>query len=174
MIAIAMFCRKYHKNFIDVWDFVVPLAPLGLGFGRFGNFIGQELWGRASDVSWAMVFPKDPDLIPRHPSQLYQVFTEGLLLFIILFWFSSKPRPRAVVSGLGLVVYGIFRFAVEFVREPDAHLGFVSFGWMTRGQQLCIPMVVVGAGLIIWGYRKNVFAPPSESGKEKGKKSNKQ
>ena len=161
MIAVAIFCRKNHKNFVDVMDFVVPLAPLGLGFGRFGNFIGQELWGRATDVPWGMVFPKDPDQLARHPSQLYQMFLEGLVLFVILFWFSRKPRPRGAVGGLFLLCYGCFRFGVEFVRQPDAHLNFVAFGWMTRGQQLCIPMIAAGIALIYWAYSKNMHLVPS-------------
>jgi phosphatidylglycerol:prolipoprotein diacylglycerol transferase len=107
-----------------------------------------------------MIFPKDPAQVVRHPSQLYQMMLEGVLLFAILFWFSRKPRPRGVVSGLFLVCYGVFRFVVEFVREPDEHLQFVSFGWMTRGQQLSVPMILFGIGLIYWGYKNKVYAPP--------------
>lgn len=176
MVAMALYCRKLNKNFVDLMDFGVPLAPLGLAFGRFGNFIGQELWGRSTDVSWGMVFPKDPDQLVRHPSQLYQMMLEGFLLFAILFWFSRKPRPRGVVSGLFLVCYGVFRFVVEFVREPDEHLGFVSMGWMTRGQQLSVPMILFGIALIVWGYRRGIFAPAEtesdskDSAIKKGKK----
>lgn len=159
MVAMAMYCRKVHRHFVDVMDFVVPLAPLGLAFGRLGNFIGQELWGRETSVPWGMVFPKDPELLVRHPSQLYQMFFEGFVLFAILFWFSRKPRLRGVMSGLFLLVYGCVRFAVEFVRQPDAHLNFVAFGWMTRGQQLCIPMILFGVALIYWGYNRKIFAP---------------
>lgn len=159
MIAMALYCRKINKNFVDVMDFAVPLAPLGLGFGRFGNFIGQELWGRETDVAWGMLFPKDPEQLVRHPSQLYQMFLEGLVLFAILFWFSRKPRQRGMVSALFLICYGLFRFIVEFVREPDEHLGFVAFEWMTRGQQLTIPMILFGLALMYWSYKSDVYAP---------------
>ena len=152
MAFMGYYCRKINKNYIDVMDFVAPLVPLGLGFGRMGNFIGQELWGRETTVSWGMLFPKDPEGLVRHPSQLYQSFLEGLVLFIILFWFSRKPRPRGAVSGMLLVCYGCFRFFVEFFREPDSHIGFDLFEWMTRGQVLCMPMILGGLFLIYWGY----------------------
>ena len=152
MIAVGYYCKKIKCNYIDAMDFVTPLVPLGLGFGRIGNFIGQELWGRETTVPWGMIFPKDPEGLVRHPSQLYQAMLEGLILFVILFWFSQKPKPRGAVSGLLLIVYGVFRFIVEFVREPDAHLGFVAFDWMTRGQVLTIPMVVGGSILMYWAY----------------------
>ena len=125
-----------------------------MGLGRLGNFIGQELWGRASDVPWAMVFPNDPLQLARHPSQLYQALLEGLCLFLILYVYSRKPRPAPAVGGLFLAGYAVFRFAVEFVREPDGHIGFDAFGWMTRGQILCIPMLLVGVGLMIWAHRR--------------------
>ena len=152
MVAMGYYCKKIQRNYMDVMDFVVPLVPLGLGFGRIGNFIGQELWGRETTVPWGMVFPKDPDGLVRHPSQLYQAMLEGVILFAIVFWFSQKPKPRGAVSGLLLIVYGVFRFIVEFVREPDAHLGFVAFDWMTRGQVLTIPMMIGGAILMYWSY----------------------
>ncbi len=154
MVAMALYSRKIKQNFVSVMDSVVLLAPIGLAFGRLGNFIGAELWGRQTDVSWGMVFPTDPGVI-RHPSQLYEMFLEGIVLFVILFWFSCKPRPRGVISGVFLIGYGCFRFAVEFVREPDAHLGIQALGWMTRGQQLCLPMVIFGVALLVWGYRKS-------------------
>lgn len=154
VLAMALYARKIKAPFFAVTDFVAPLVPLGLGFGRLGNFIGQELWGRATDASWAMVFPKDPLGLLRHPSQLYQAALEGLVLFVVLVWFSSKPRPRMAVSGLFLVLYGCFRFAVEFVREPDSHIGFDVLGWMTRGQLLTIPMVMLGAVLLTLAYRR--------------------
>ncbi len=152
--AMFIYARRINKNFVSLMDFVAPAVPLGLGFGRLGNFIGQELWGRVSDAPWAMVFPKalDPEGIARHPSQLYQAFLEGLVLFLIVFWFSAKPRPRGVVSGVFLIGYSTFRFLVEFVREPDQGIGFDLLGWMTRGQLLCIPMFILGAGLIIYAY----------------------
>lgn len=159
IIAMVLYCRKIKKNFIDIMDFAAPLVPLGLGLGRFGNFIGQELWGRATDVSWGMIFPKDPEALARHPSQLYQMFLEGFVLFAILFWFSRKPRRRGMTAALFLVFYGLFRFVVEFVREPDEHLGFVAFEWMTRGQQLSLPMILFGLAMIYWSYKNNVYAP---------------
>ena len=154
MAAMWLYARKIQRDFMSVMDFVAPLAPIGLGLGRLGNFINQELWGRVTEVSWAVVFPKDPLGFPRHPSQLYQFALEGVVLFALLFWYSRKPRPRLAVSGLFLLAYGSFRFLVEFVREPDRHLGFVMLSWMTRGQQLCIPMIVAGAALMIIAYRQ--------------------
>jgi len=154
IVAMLIYSRRIKTNFISLMDFVAPVVPLGLGFGRLGNFIGQELWGRVSDVPWAMVFPKagDPAGIARHPSQLYQAFLEGLVLFIIVFWFSAKPRPRGAVAGVFLIGYSLFRFSVEFVREPDEGIGFEFLGWMTRGQELCVPMFLLGVGLVIYTY----------------------
>lgn len=155
MVAMWLYGRKVGCHPMDLLDFIAPVVPIGLGMGRLGNFIGQELWGRASDVPWAMVFPKDPSGLARHPSQLYQAFFEGLVLFLILYLFSMKPRPRYAVSGLFLLFYGVFRFGVEFFREPDAHLGFDLFGWMSRGQLLSLPMIVAGCMLLlIAAYRR--------------------
>ena len=127
-LAMLIYSRKHHVAFLSLADFVVPLVPAGLFFGRLGNFIGQELWGRETDLSWGMVFPNDPEALVRHPSQLYQAGLEGFVLFISVLWFSAKPRPRAAVSGLFLALYGSFRFLVEFVRDPDSHIGFDFFG----------------------------------------------
>jgi phosphatidylglycerol:prolipoprotein diacylglycerol transferase len=144
--------RKYGVGFWRITDFVAPMIPIGLGAGRIGNFLNGELWGRVADLPWAMVFPgAGPD--PRHPSQLYQALLEGLVMFVILWVFSSRPRPLRAVSGLFLVLYGLFRFAVEFVREPDAHLGFIAFGWLTMGQLLTLPMILFGLWLMVWAYR---------------------
>lgn len=151
-IAMLLFARKIQRNFFDIVDFVAPFAPLGIFFGRIGNFIGGELYGRVTDVPWAIVFPSDPTGLPRHPSQLYEALLEGLVLFLVLFWFSAKPRPRASVIGLFLLLYGTFRFIVEFFREPDAHIMFDLFGWMTRGQILSLPMIALGLVLIVWTY----------------------
>lgn len=153
MAAMWLFGRKTGTNTMDLLDFLAPVVPIGLGTGRLGNFIGQELWGRATDAPWAMVFPNDPEQLPRHPSQLYEAFFEGLVLFLILFIFSMKPRPRYAVSGLFLFFYGLFRFSVEFVREPDAHVGFDLFGWVSRGQLLSLPMIVAGLVLFYIAYR---------------------
>lgn len=152
VVAMKLYANKIHRSFIDVMDFTAPLVPIGLGLGRLGNFIGGELWGRATDVPWAMVFPKDPDALARHPSQLYQAFFEGLVLFLILFIYSRKPRPRYAVSALFLVFYGVFRFGIEFVREPDAHIGFM-FGWMTRGQLLSLPMIILGGIIFYYAHQ---------------------
>jgi phosphatidylglycerol:prolipoprotein diacylglycerol transferase len=126
-------------------------VPLGLGVGRMGNFINGELWGRVTDVPWGMIFRGAGDA-PRHPSQLYQFAGEGLILFFILWWFSSKPRPKGAVSALFLIGYGTLRFIAEFAREPDAFLGYLAFG-LTMGQWLCLPMIIAGIALWAWSRR---------------------
>ncbi|HLD16344.1 MAG TPA: prolipoprotein diacylglyceryl transferase [Coxiellaceae bacterium] len=151
IIAFVFFARHTHKNFFTVLDFVGPLVPPGLAAGRLGNFINGELWGRITDRPWGMVFPSG-GLAPRHPSQLYECFLEGIVLFVVLWWFSAKPKPRGAVTGLFLVVYAMFRFLVEFVRQPDAQLGFVAWGWMTQGQWLSLPMGVLGVIVLVWAY----------------------
>jgi len=161
--ALWFYCRSRGLRFFQVADFVAPLVPIGLGAGRIGNFIGGELWGRATDVPWAMVFPRDEWGLLRHPSQLYQFALEGVALFAILWWFSRKPRPLMTVSGLFLASYGSFRFFVEFFREPDAHLGYLAWGWLTMGQLLSLPMVVAGIGLIVYGYRRSGKEQPATS-----------
>ncbi|MFA7238887.1 MAG: prolipoprotein diacylglyceryl transferase, partial [Sulfuricellaceae bacterium] len=123
-----------------------------LAAGRLGNFINGELWGRPSDVAWAMVFPQI-DNIPRHPSQLYQFALEGVALFVVLWLFSAKPRPTGAMSGLFLLGYGSFRFLAEFAREPDNFLGLLSLG-LSMGQWLSLPMMVAGAVMLRWAYRK--------------------
>jgi phosphatidylglycerol:prolipoprotein diacylglycerol transferase len=125
-------------------------VPTGLAAGRIGNFIGGELWGRPTDVPWAMVFPAAGDELARHPSQLYQAGLEGLALFALLWWYSHRQRPLGAVSAFFLIGYGLFRFIAEFFRQPDVHLGFVAFDWMTQGQLLSLPMIVAGAGLMWW------------------------
>lgn len=152
LLAMALYARKIRVNFLDLMDFLVPLAPIGLCLGRLGNFIGQELWGRETTAALGMIFPKDPDALVRHPSQLYQASLEGVALFIILFIYSSKPKPRASTGALFLFCYGCFRFFVEFYRQPDAHIGFDLFGWMTRGQILSLPMIAAGAIIFAWSY----------------------
>lgn len=152
IVALFIFAKRIGQPFFAVSDFVAPLVPIGLGLGRLGNFIGQELWGRPTELPVGMVFPRDPEQLARHPSQLYQVALEGVALFCLLWLFSRKPRPTAAVSGLFLTLYGSFRFVVEFVREPDSHIGFDLFDWMTRGQILSLPMIIAGALMILWAY----------------------
>ena len=153
IVAMWLFGRRYKKHPIDVTDFIAPLVPIGLGAGRIGNFIGGELWGKATDVSWGMVFPNDPSQLVRHPSQLYQFALEGVALFAILWLFSQKKRPRYCISGAFLLFYGLFRIVVEFFRQPDAHIGYLAFGWLTQGQLLSLPMVLGGIGLIVYSYK---------------------
>ena len=148
-----IFSRRTHKKWMDVTDFVAPLVPLGLAAGRIGNFINGELWGRLTTVPWGMVFPK-VDYLPRHPSQFYEFFLEGILLFIIIWWFSNKLRRRFAVSSLFFLCYGLFRFTIEFFRQPDSQIGFVAFGWLTRGQELSFPMIVIGGFSLWWIYRQ--------------------
>ena len=155
MLGMWWYSRKIVAGFWRMTDFVAPLVPVGLGTGRIGNFVNGELWGKPTDVPWGMVFPQAPDALARHPSQLYQFALEGVLLFIILWWFSAKPRPRMAVSGLFLICYSVFRFAVELVREPDAQLGYLAFNWLTMGQVLSLPMVIAGLILMTIAYRRN-------------------
>ena len=155
MLAVWGFGKRNGKSFFQIMDFIAPVVPIGLGAGRIGNFINAELWGKASDVPWAMIFPTDPQQLARHPSQLYQFALEGVALFLILWLYSRKPRPTMAVSGMFALFYGIFRFIVEFVRVPDAQLGYLAFGWVTMGQILCIPMIVGGLLLIWWAYHRD-------------------
>jgi phosphatidylglycerol:prolipoprotein diacylglycerol transferase len=150
--AIAWFARQQGLSFFTLSDFLAPYVPIGLGAGRIGNFINAELWGKPTDLPWGMVFPDAGDL-PRHPSQLYEALLEGLVLYVLLYWFSRARPPRMAISGAFLLLYGLFRFAVEFVRLPDAHIGYLAFGWVTMGHVLTLPMILFGAGLILWAYR---------------------
>lgn len=154
MFAMWWYGRKVGCGFWRLADFVAPLVPVGLGAGRIGNFINGELWGKPTDVPWGMVFRTAPDSLARHPSQLYQFALEGVALFVILWWFSSRQRPTMAVSGLFLICYGVFRFLVEFVRQPDPQLGYLAFDWLTMGQVLSAPMIVAGAVLMFIAYRR--------------------
>lgn len=170
MLAAAWWTRRQKLHYFDVMDFVAPIIPSGLGFGRLGNYIGGELWGKPTGGSWGVVFPDSLpaeyarlpmeqlralhetgalDRFARHPSQLYQMALEGVVMMAVLLLYSRKPRPRYAVSGLFALLYGSFRFLVEFVREPDAHIGYLAFGWLTMGQVLSLPLVAVGL-LLLW------------------------
>ncbi len=160
-VAMWLFGRQTQRSFFTITDFIAPLVPPGLFFGRIGNFIGGELWGRpVADpfLPWAMIYPH-VDNLPRHPSEIYEALTEGLLLFVCLWWFSSRPRPRMAVSGFFLIGYWLARFSMEFFREPDADQGYILLGWVTKGQLLSLPMVLAGIGLLGWAYyRQNAHA----------------
>jgi len=152
LVAMWFFSRSRHKRWLDVTDFVAPLVPLGLAAGRLGNFINGELWGRVTDLPWAMVFPPaGPE--PRHPSQLYQFGLEGLALFALLWIYTRRRRPLGAASGLFLAGYGSTRFIAEYAREPDSFLGYLALG-LTMGQWLSLPMIVAGALMMRWAYRR--------------------
>lgn len=151
--AIWFYGRSSGRGFFGVSDFFAPLVPIGICAGRIGNFINGELWGKPTDVAWGMIFPHVDGLV-RHPSQLYQAALEGLVLFAILWFYSSKPRPRLAVSGMFMLWYGVFRFAVEFVRVPDADIGYDAFDWLTRGQILTVPMIGYGIWLLVMSRRR--------------------
>ena len=149
VLALWLYGRKLGRTFFEMTDFVAPLAPLGLAFGRIGNFINGELWGKPTDVPWAFVV----NGVARHASQLYQAALEGFALFLILWFFSARNPPRMAVSGMFALGYGVFRFLVEFVRLPDAHIGYLAFGWLTMGQLLSLPLILLGAVLLWLAYR---------------------
>ena len=147
LAAMGWFARSRNLGFWGVMDFIAPAVPLGLAFGRLGNFINGELWGRAASVPWAMVFPQAGDGIARHPSQLYQFALEGVALFVLLWIYARTPRPAGAVSGAFLAGYGLFRFIAEFAREPDSFLGLMSLG-LSMGQWLSLPMIAGGVALM--------------------------
>ncbi|MGD9951687.1 MAG: prolipoprotein diacylglyceryl transferase [Burkholderiales bacterium] len=152
VLAAAGYYAWRHK--VDWWrlmDFVAPCVPTGLAAGRLGNFINGELWGRPTDLPWGMVFRGAGEL-PRHPSQLYQFALEGVLLFVLLWWYASKPRDRGAVSAMFLLGYGAFRFIAEFAREPDDFLGLLALG-LSMGQWLSLPMIAAGIVLYAWGRK---------------------
>jgi len=151
MLAMVFAARRHGIDWLRLMDFIAPLCPLGFAAGRLGNFINAELPGRVTDLPWGMVFPGAGDA-PRHPSQLYQFALEGVVLFVFLWWFSSKPRPRGQVSAMFLLGYGVLRFIAEFAREPDAFLGYLALG-LTMGQWLCLAMIAGGAALLAWSRR---------------------
>ena len=152
LVALWFFARARRKRWLAVTDFVAPLCPLGLAAGRLGNFINGELWGRVTSGPWAMVFPQaGPE--PRHPSQLYQFALEGVVLFVVLWVYTRRRRPMGAASGLFLLGYGGCRFVVEFAREPDSFLGYLALG-LTMGQWLSLPMILIGAAMMLWSYRR--------------------
>lgn len=182
MAAGLWWARKRKLHFFDVVDFIAPLVPPGLGFGRLGNYIGGELWGKYTEAGWGVVFPRAEaslanlapsqlqaqyasgalDLLARHPSQLYQALLEGLVMFCVLWWYSRKPRPRYAVAGVFALMYGCFRFLVEFVRVPDAQLGdggYLAFGWLTMGQVLSTPLILLGL-FWLWKSRTSPTLQP--------------
>jgi len=171
LVAMAVYGRSHGRTFFELTDFIAPFIPIGLFAGRIGNFINGELWGAPTTMPWGMQVPCERfaalclDKLglgtgaaltpPLHPTQLYEALLEGLVLFVLLWWFSARPRPRMAVSGLFLLGYGVFRFAVEFVRMPDAHMGYLAFGWLTMGQLLSAPMILGGAFLLTLAYRRS-------------------
>lgn len=183
LAASLWWSRKHRMHFFDVVDFVAPLVPPGLGFGRLGNFINGELWGKYTEGGWGVVFPHAEsslqgldaatlqalhdsgtlDTLARHPSQLYQFSLEGVALFSVLWWFSRKPRPRYGVAGLFALLYGCFRFLVEFVRLPDEQIGYLAFDWLTMGQVLSLPLVALGLTLL-WLSRCAPTLQPQPAG----------
>lgn len=191
LAAVAWWSRRHRLHFFDTVDFIAPLVPAGLGFGRLGNYIGGELWGKLTNAGWGVIFPRAPlsdtapgqaleqllttaqiqqqyaagvlDRYARHPSQLYQAALEGLVMFCVLVWYSRKPRPRYAVSGLFALLYGCFRFLVEFVRVPDAQLGYLAFGWLTMGQVLSLPLILLGL-FLCWKSHASPTLQPAPRG----------
>ena len=182
LVAGWWWSRRNKVRFFDTVDFVAPLVPIGLGLGRLGNFIGGELWGRHTELPWGMIFPRALDYLDktreqlremylagqlnheaRHPSQLYEFGLEGIVMFTVLWFYSRKPRPRYRISGLFALLYGTFRFCVEFVREPDVQLGFIAFDWLTMGQILSLPLIVTGIVLMWMSRRAPTLLPPAAS-----------
>lgn len=152
VIALAFCARKFNKPVLALTDFIAPVVPVGLAAGRIGNFINSELWGRITTAPWGMVFPNGGPF-PRHPSQLYEFALEGVLLFIILWLYSSKPKPLGAVSGLFAIGYGVFRCTAEFFRMPDVQIGYLAFNWLTEGQLLSLPLILIGIILMVWAYK---------------------
>ena len=152
LLAMVYIARKHRIRWFAITDFIAPLVPPALAAGRIGNFINGELWGRITDVAWGMVF-RGAGALPRHPSQLYQFALEGVLLFVILWLYSAKPRPTGAVSAMFLIGYGVLRFAAEFFREPDDFLGLLAFN-LSMGQWLSLPMILAGIAMLAWARRK--------------------
>jgi phosphatidylglycerol:prolipoprotein diacylglycerol transferase len=154
LVAMWIFARKYQVKWLRIMDFVAPLVPIGLGAGRMGNFINGELWGRTTNSEFGMVFPQVDNLL-RHPSQLYEFGLEGIVLFLMLWLYSAKPRATGAISAIFLIGYGSFRFLAEFTREPDGYLGLLSMG-LSMGQWLSLPMVALGLAMY-WASTQHKF-----------------
>lgn len=164
LLAIWLFNRKYKHGFFVIVDCMALIAPLGLGAGRIGNFINGELWGKpAPDLPWAMIFPNSHSMEPRHPTPLYEAVLEGLVLFVILWWFARKPRPTMAISGMFALFYGSFRIFVEYFRLPDAHIGYLAGNWLTMGMVLSAPLCVVGILLMWYSYNNKAMQNTKKS-----------
>jgi phosphatidylglycerol:prolipoprotein diacylglycerol transferase len=150
MAAVALFARRRGRRVADVFDFTAPLPAVGLCAGRIGNFINGELWGKPTSLPWGMEVGGQV----LHPSQLYEAALEGVVLFVILWWFAAKPRPRLAPTGLFFTLYAIFRISVEFVRVPDADFGYIAFGWLTMGQLLSLPVLAAGVAMLAVAYSR--------------------
>ncbi len=176
LAAMIITARRQKRTFLATTDFLVPLVPPGLGFGRLGNFINAELPGRVSESGFGLNFPCDAVIhlnrfcsgafenVARHPSSLYQAFAEGVVLFVIVWLYSSKKRPTGAVTGLFIACYGALRFCTEFFREPDADIGFIAFNWLSMGQALSIPMLLAGILLLLWALRRPEASATSVGG----------
>ncbi len=184
LLAVGWWSHRKKLHYFDTVDFVAPLVTIGLFLGRIGNFINGELWGKPGHVSWAVIYPhaRAEDLayiqahpawqgvferfggLPRHPTELYEAFLEGVVMFVVLYIYSMKPRPRYAVSGLFALMYGCFRFAVEFVRLPDAQIGYLAWGWLTMGQVLSLPLIVIGIVLLAMSRRAPTLPVVSSTG----------
>lgn len=153
LVSMWWYAKRHHKTFFDVADFTAPLVPLGIAAGRLGNFINSELVGNVTSLPWGMIFPTVDDL-PRHPSQLYELLFEGIVLFLIVWLYSAKPRPRMAVAGLFGLGYGAFRFVLEFLRAPDPQYGYLAWGWLTMGQILSLPLIIFGVVTLYLAYHR--------------------
>ena len=162
LIALYIGGRKHGISLIRFSDFVGPYVPIGLLTGRIGNFINGELWGKPTDLPWGMVFPiAGPE--PRHPSMLYEAFLEGVVLLVVLQIYRRTQPPTMGITGLFFLLYGLSRFTVEFVRVPDEQLGYLAFGWLTMGQVLCLPMLLLGILMLYLAYTRGEVPPEARA-----------
>ena len=155
IISLIIFCRKKGVEFLRLMDSVALAMPIGLGLVRIGNFLNGELYGKVTNGDWGFIFPTDPFGALRHPSQIYESFGEGLVLFLLLFYISKKTNNKGIVCSSFLIFYGSIRFIIEFFRQPDAHLGYIAFDFISMGQVLCIPMIIMGFFILMYS-RKNI------------------